>query len=167
MCKLRGMHVQGGFSTVIADIVWGIKRGIAPEEPGGGIDNTPNIDGDPAGEPADNILTFDDSFDLSKKEYQQLVEQQLGDLFTDIPNAQVRPGREHLVKFIVYNPLQVIRTFCAPESPSDVEAYEAERPARERFCGMLDPDTNLPLGDNFNHVAYRVIATSANVRFSL
>jgi hypothetical protein len=65
--------VQGGFSTIQADIVYG----IAP----GGIDNTPNTkDGDPAGAPEPNILKFDPAFDPATPEGQQLVKDQLADL---------------------------------------------------------------------------------------
>jgi hypothetical protein len=61
------------FSTVPAAIIYG----LAPD----GIDNTPNVEGDPVGQPSLNLLTFDKWFDLSQPKWQLLVQRQMEDLF--------------------------------------------------------------------------------------
>lgn len=61
--------------------------GVASE---GGIDNSPNINGDPAGDPVNVTLSFDTAWDLSDPQEQANIVAQLddlknrGDLFTDI-----------------------------------------------------------------------------------
>lgn len=67
------VFVQGVFSTIPATIIWG----LTPD----GIDNTPNVEGDPVGLAQINPLTFDTSFDLSKPKWQLLVQRQMADLF--------------------------------------------------------------------------------------
>ena len=67
--------MQGVFSTVPATIIWG----LAP----GGIDNSPNVGGDPVGLPQIDPLTFDPEFNLSQPEWQLLVQRQMADLFED------------------------------------------------------------------------------------
>lgn len=73
--------VQGGFSTVIADLVYGVAVG--------GIDNDPNTkEGDPAGKPESNRLTFADEFDISELAAQELVQSHLDNLVTYVtPNG--------------------------------------------------------------------------------
>lgn len=78
--------VQGGYSTVVSDVVWGVAVG--------GIDNRPNADdGDPAGAPVANKLTFDLAFDVATAEGQQLIDDQLEHLrqYTT-PPSELYPG---------------------------------------------------------------------------
>jgi hypothetical protein len=97
---------QGSFSTIVADIVWGVSQ--AAEKPDTddllGIDNTPNEDGDPAGLPLDPWVYLDPEFDLSNRTWQKLIQSQLDDLF--ISPSEPKPNRKHLVHSIVVDPLQ-------------------------------------------------------------
>lgn len=81
------LRVQGVFSTVIADMVYGVAVG--------GIDNDPNTkDGDPAGVPQSNGLTFDDAFDISSLAAQELVQAHLDDLVTyTTPNGALAAAK--------------------------------------------------------------------------
>lgn len=59
----------------MSDIIYGVAEN--------GIDNSPNTkDGDPAGAPEPNKLTFEPTFDISTIEAQQMVQEQLDDLVT-------------------------------------------------------------------------------------
>lgn len=77
-------------STVKANLLWGLRPGQGSQ--GEGIDNSPNLDGDPAGEPVDVLLRHEDSWDPSDPGTQAKVFQQLEalqnqpELYTSITN---------------------------------------------------------------------------------
>jgi hypothetical protein len=83
-------RVQGVFSTIQAQILWGLEEG--------GVDNTPNVEGDPVGLPQTTLLKFAPQFDLSKPEWQLLVNRQLEDLFEPQGGAGTKPNATSSVR---------------------------------------------------------------------
>jgi hypothetical protein len=101
--------LQGGFSTIVADIVWGVSK--AKDDPDKedllGIDNTPNEEGDPAGDPENPWIYLDPEFDLSDPKWQLLVQRQLTSLFQSADeDSEPNPEWAYLVNTIDINPLQ-------------------------------------------------------------
>eukprot|EP00892_Ulva_mutabilis_P004434 jgi/Ulvmu1/2362/UM013_0210.1 len=154
---------RGGLSTVLADLVWGIEEG--------GIDNTPNVQGDPAAEPVDNILTYQveqpspQPLDFSDRDTQIMIRNIMGDLFQDIDNSVPRAGREGIVSFIARNPMNALREYCNPGSTTDgPQAEDAPEPnlptVAAEACSRLDPETQLPTGRDFQIVAFTFLATT-------
>ena len=158
--------MQGGLSTVLADLVWGIAED--------GIDNTPNVQGDPAAEPVDNILTYQINaqrdqpdpkpLDFSDKNTQVMIRAIVEDLFVDVDGSVPAQGREGLVRFIARNPMNALREYCNPGSTSD--AVDEDRPPPNlpsivaQACSDPDPNTRLPTGKNFQIVAFTFLATT-------
>lgn len=149
--------MQGGLSTVIADLVWGLAAD--------GIDNTPNVQGDPAAEPVDNILTYQveqpgQLLDFGTVETQLMIRDILGTLFADIDAGIPLDERRGVVSFIARNPLNAVREFCVPGSTTDTP--EEDRPPRNNLpeCQNIDDATRLPTGKDFHAAAFMFIATS-------
>jgi hypothetical protein len=82
--------LQGRESAVQVDLLWGLTPGQGKD--GQGIDNSPNLDGDPAGTPVDVLLTHDSAWDPSDPKTQAQIFTQLselskrGDIFTSVTN---------------------------------------------------------------------------------
>lgn len=152
--------MQGGLSTVLADLVWGIAEG--------GIDNSPNVQGDPAAEPVDNILTYQINepglLDFSSRDTQIMIRDIIGDLFSDIDNSVPAQGRESLVSFIARNPMNALREYCNPGSttdgPDDDTVEPSLPPVAADACSRIDPETQLPVGKDFHIVAFTFLATT-------
>ena len=65
---------------------------------------------------------------------------------------------------IEYNPLDEVRRYCANESPEEQALFEEEQ--RGRYCEPGDGVRGLPTGNQFNALAYRLLALNPDVRSS-
>lgn len=112
--------LQGVQSTIKASLLWGLTPGQGAT--GQGIDNGPNLDGDPAGQPVDVRLTHDESWDPSDRIVQKQIFAQLDDLM----------DRDHLVlqlrNPITNNPLDTCATLLQHACSLPIFACSMERP---------------------------------------